>query len=250
MRALGEAAELDPAWALELRALYTGYPFRPLAPETIRGVRAELQGWPADAVGPSGNFVLFAHNGFHTSLRLYLLALTSLWAGEPGEALRFSGDLERVHRGPENMATDAAWARTVRARIAAAQGRTEEAVRLLEGVRLRAPLERIAISPFFSRAFDRFFLGELLLREGRTREALAWFQSLTEGYEVVLVAPAHLQMARILEGEGDTEAAARHYRRVLDLWSEPDEVLQPLVEEARSRPGAGTGTGEGAGGGG
>jgi len=248
MRALAEASELDPAWAMELRALYMGYPFRHLEPETVRDLRAELQAWPADAVGSSGNFVLFAHNGFHTSLRLYLLALTSLWAGEPGEALRFSGDLERVHRAPENMATDAAWARSIRARVAAAQGRTEDAVRLLEGVRLRAPLEKIAISPFFSRAFDRFYLGELLVREGRTDEALAWFQSLTEGYEVVLVAPAHLQMARILEQEGDMAAAARHYRRVLELWSEPDEAFRPLLEEARSRleavPGSEEATGD------
>ena len=235
MDALDVARRFDPAWATVLETFYLGYPLRQVSPQEALGARETLVDWEADQVGLSTNFVLFAHNGFHRSLRLYLLALTSIWAGETEAGLLYAGELPRVHSDRGNAAIAAGWAQSIRARVAAAGGRTEEGIRGLEDVELNAPLERIAISPFFSRAYDRYTLGQLLTSVGRTEEALSWFRSLTEGYEVVFVAPAHLQMARILDEAGDWDEAARHYGRFLELWEAPDQEFQPLVDEARER---------------
>jgi hypothetical protein len=42
-----------------------------------------------------------------------------------------------------------------------------------------------------------------------------------------------LRLARLEESQGDVEAAIRHYRHFLELWSEPDPELQDEVETAR-----------------
>lgn len=235
MEALTLARQFDPAWATELEALYTGFPLRNVSRQEALTMRETLAAWDAEEVALSTNFVLFAHNGFHSSLRVYLLALTSLWAGEPDRAVQYAGELSRVHRDPELAATAAAWARTIRGRASAVRGRVEEAIGLLEGTELKAPLERITISPFFSRAFDRYLLGQLLTTAGRPEEALAWLGTLTEGSEVVLVGPAHLEMARIRDARGEPEKAIRHYEQFLELWVSSDPEFRPLLEEARER---------------
>jgi tetratricopeptide (TPR) repeat protein len=235
MDALVVARRFDPAWATVLETLYLGYPLRSVSSQEALRAREILAGWEADQVGLSTNFVLFAHNGFHRSLRLYLLALTSIWAGDPEAAISYASELPRVHSDRDHAAIAAGWGQSIRARVSAAAGRTEEAIRQMEDVELNAPLERIAISPFFSRAYDRYTLGQLHTSVGRIEEALDWYRSLTEGYEVVFVAPAHLQMGRILDEAGEPEQAAEHYRRFLELWQNPDPGFQPLLEEARER---------------
>jgi tetratricopeptide (TPR) repeat protein len=47
-----------------------------------------------------------------------------------------------------------------------------------------------------------------------------------------------LELARLLDETGDTEAAAAEYARFAELWQDADPELQPLVEEARQRAAA------------
>jgi DNA-binding SARP family transcriptional activator len=235
MASLEEAGEFNPAWATELTALFTGFPLRIPDQTEVADLRHSLSAWDADQEGLSTNFVLFAHNGYHPSLRLYLLALSSIWAGELSDAREYASELQTRPSDPERRAVTAAWATSIRARIAAREGRTADAVPQLASARADVPLELIAISPFFSRSFDRYALGELLRELGRDEEALTWFQTLTEGHELMMVAPAHLRMAEILEKGGDSVAAAAHYSRFADLWGHADPEFQPLVETAREK---------------
>jgi len=235
MASLGEADGCNHAWAIELQGLFTGFPLRPVVQDEVDRVRERLLAWEAGQVSLSTNFALFAHNGFHASLRLYLLALANVWSQDLDEALRYSEELRREGRSEGLRAINPAWAQSIRARIAAARGDTAEAARFLESARPDVHLELISISPFFSRSFDRFLLGQLLLALGRDEEALAWFRTLTEGHELVLVAPACLEMARILEARGDMEAARRNYGRFTEIWKDADPWFQPLVEEARAK---------------
>jgi len=225
----------NDAWATELRALFTGFPLRPPAPDEVTSIQNRLATWRADQVSLSTNFVFFAHNGQHPALRHFLLALTSVWADELEDADRYADSLRMGARSQEQRAITAAWAQSIQARIAAARGRSTEAVELLGASRADVPPELVAISPFFSRSFDRFLLGELLRGLGRDQEALNWFKTLTEGHELILVAPAHLRIAQILEAGGHPVDAAAHYKRFAELWEGADPVFQPLVQEARTR---------------
>lgn len=235
LEALKEAAQLTPEWALELETLYAGLPFRSPEPAELKVLGASLQGWDAGQAPSSTNFVLFAHNGFHRHLRLYLLGLTSVWAGDPERAGQYASELRRSSRTAERSVITAAWAQSIRARVAVAQDRPSEAVDLLTMYRPDIPLELISISPFFSASMDRYELARLLEELDRPDEALAWYRSLTEGHELVLVAPGHLGMARILEARGDRVGAAEHYRRFADLWQDCEPQLRVLVEDARER---------------
>jgi tetratricopeptide (TPR) repeat protein len=234
MESLDHAAVFNEAWALELKALYLALPGRVPSEEELAAVQTGLSEWSADE-SSSTNFVLFAHNRYHPYLKLYLLALTSLRRGDLEAARSYADELRDAPYGSEEQAIAAAWARSIRARVLAAEGHETAAANQLENATANVPLERVAISPFFSRSFDRYRLGELHRDLGNHEEALRWFQSLTEGHELVLVAPAYLQMAQIEEELEMTEEALDHYSRFVALWADPDPALQHLVETAEAR---------------
>jgi tetratricopeptide (TPR) repeat protein len=248
MEALATASRFDPAWAMELRALFTGFPLRSLSIQEASQLRDELLEWDGTEQGPSSGYPLFAHNGYHPLLRLYLLSLASIWMGDTEAAWDFAAELEREPRGPDRQQVASRWAASLRGRIAEAEGRREEAMGRLEEVRLEVPLELIAISPFFSRSLDRYRLGRLLAEHGREAEGLSWLGTLTEGYELVLAAPAHFEMGQILWGLEDREGAEEHYRRFVELWADCDEEFRPLIGVARDRLAALTDTAGGPGG--
>lgn len=234
MESLNQAARFNEAWANELKALYLELPGRAPSREELAAVRAGLSEWSADEAS-STNFVLFAHNRYHPYLRLYLLALTSLRNGDPETARMYADELQAAPHGSTEQAIAAAWASSIRARVRAAAGDPEAAARELESATANVPLELVAISPFFSRSFERYRLGELYKASGDFEEALRWFRSLTEGHELVLVAPAYLQMAKIEEELGRGDHAFEHYTRFVRLWANADPELQPMVEAARAK---------------
>ncbi len=235
MDSLERAAEFNEAWARELRALYMGLPGRRPTEGELTAAQRDLSDWDATDVGSSTNFVLFAHNGYHPYLKLYLLALTSLRGGDTEAARSYADDLREAPYGVERQAISAAWARSIHARALAAEGEGAAATTQLENAAADVPLELVAISPFFSRSFDRYRLGELNRDLENHEAALRWFRSLTEGHELVLVAPAYLQMAQIEEELGRIEEALDHYTRFVELWADADPELRPLVEEARAK---------------
>jgi tetratricopeptide (TPR) repeat protein len=70
---------------------------------------------------------------------------------------------------------------------------------------------------------------------GRDDEALRWYA--TQGQstipDLIYLAPAHLRQAEIHERRGDRAEAIADYRRFVELWSECDPELRPLVDDAR-----------------
>ena len=111
-------------------------------------------------------------------------------------------------------------------------GRDGEALAVLDAAEWEA-----AAPVFVSEAYDRYFRAELLQRVGREDEALGWYGSIAEraAYELVYLAPSHRRQAEIYARRDQPDLAAQHYRRFIELWSEADPELQPVVAEARSR---------------
>ncbi len=220
--------------ALIGRALAASLPFLGVPQGDVRRIREEVQRWTPghdpsqplpESIGP-----LAPH------LRLYLLGLLSTRLGNAAEALRLASELETLPAPPESRAVVRSLARTIRADVAAASGRTEEGLTLLADVRGEIPFELLML-PYFSEEHARYLRSRLLFQAGRDEEALRLVENAFAGTpgELYYRAPAHLLQAEIQQRLGNREAAAEHYSRFIALWRSCDEPLRPMVEGARTQ---------------
>ena len=182
---LAEAERLDPAWGLEVRGLLASLPT--VAPDRaeIEAVRARLVSWDARSVPPS-SFPIFAmHNDLHPAIRLYLIGMLSLRLDDPAAARAAAEELRPGVKG-DGGPTDCL-AAELDAAVARAEGRTGEALAMLERSRPRLWFQLTVGSPFFSLASRRFLQAELLREMGRAAEAEGWYRSIAERspYELV-----------------------------------------------------------------
>jgi len=226
------AARFDPVPALELWSLFASLDFVPLPREEIAAARDSVDRWDARAEPATPYEHTTSHTGLHPYLRLHRLGLLDARLGDTTAALKSARLLDR----PGTASTVGRYAHTlaesIRAHVAALGGRDDLALSLLEGAGWEA-----AASVFVSEAYDRLFRAELLEKTGREDEALGWYGSIAEraAYELVYLAPAHLHQAEIYARRGQRELAAGHYRKFIELWSDADPELQPVVENARKR---------------
>jgi DNA-binding SARP family transcriptional activator/TolB-like protein len=232
---LDAAAAAEPDWTREFAALFALLPEAPADTARLEYLRGDLESWDPGARSPNIGFFLGAHADAHRHLRLYLLGLLSVRLGDAPAAGGYARALDGLGRSDEAAALGRALAESVRAHAAAAAGDRAAAARHLGGPLPRTPTERVMISPFFARSPDRWLRARIALEEGDSEEALRWLRSLTDGYEFLYAAPAHLLIAQTLEAEGNRAAAADHYRRFVSLWSDAEPALQPTVAAARRR---------------
>jgi len=194
---LQQAQLLDPTWGLEMRGLFASLPFLPVPESELREVHDALSRWnPAEA--PTSVFLVFAmHNELHPALRAYLLGLLSLRSGDLASAnaqSRALGELEDSQGGlVPSLSVE------LRAAIARVEGRTTEALAMLERVRPELWFQLTVASPFFSLASQRYLRAELLRDAGRLEEAAGWYASMAERspYELIYAGPARRRLAEM-----------------------------------------------------
>jgi DNA-binding SARP family transcriptional activator/TolB-like protein len=234
-----------PVQAVLYEAWWARTPFAPTPAVDLTRLRGQLQALPSD-VSPWPTW----DADVWRQVRLFLLGALSVRLGDFPEAERHAGALEGLAApdldGSGGYATDvhASLARigshTVRAMAAQAQGRTEEALRLLESVETemfgRSLWARPVPHPDFT--LQRFLRAELLRALGRDEEALVWYPY--HGWSEWLMGPqfvplSHLRIAEIHDRRGDTEAAIHHFTLFTLLWRDADPELRSLVEEAEGR---------------
>jgi eukaryotic-like serine/threonine-protein kinase len=157
------------------------------------------------------------------------LMLGNAGRADEAEALirEWEAQVPPERRGREDQANiDAA-----RALVLLHRGEADEALRLLEGVRTSTPCSLCWAD----------LMGWALRDGGRRVEA-------AEEWELVAAmrernAPVALlnhlwvirRLAPLYEELGEPRRAAQYYRRVVELWGEADEELQPTVRHARER---------------
>ena len=232
---LDASMEVDRGWALEMRAFGALLPDAPLDDDELRQLRAELEAWGPRELNPETTFFFGTHYDVHAQLRWYLLALLSLRLGEVDTALQYRGEIRSTGPGHSSESIGASLRRSVAAHQAARAGDSADALRLLEGDRLRAPLERIALSPFYAQALDRYLRAELLTSLGRPDEALGWFASLSEGSDLLFWAVAHRRQSELLASMGRAEEAKAHAERFRDLRGR-HEPLASVLHQSANRP--------------
>jgi tetratricopeptide (TPR) repeat protein len=231
---LAIAERQDSIPTLELRSLSAAFSFLPVPHEEIVQVREAVRRWNP-AAGPAGQVGhTAAHVGLHPYLRLHRLGMLDIRLGDTVGALHEARALDLAAASSSNGRFAHTLAQSIRAHVAAAGGRTREALADLD----RAGWEAAA-SVFVAEAYDRYFRAELLADAGREDEALGWLRSIAEraAYELVYLAPAHLRQAEIYDKRGDRSKAVQHYKKFIELWRDADPELQPAVEQARKRAG-------------
>jgi Predicted integral membrane protein len=233
---IDSAMALDPATALEHRALLSLWPLQQVSRSELLALRNALQRWKA-APGPSNESSITAlHAPAHPYLRLYLLGLLSVRLDEYTPALDYAAELERRAGKSFDPAFVRGLGRAVRVEVARARGRAEQALAMLDSAGFWAlkDLKGGGDSPFYSHEYERLTRAELLDSLGRQGEALQAYQSIADQL-FHAGAPAHLRLAEIYERRGERQKAREHYARFAELWKDCDPEFRPLVEEARRR---------------
>ena len=72
---------------------------------------------------------------------------------------------------------------------------------------------------------------------GRSQDASLWYDSFSSNsiFDLIYLAPSHLERGRIAEKSGQPKVALNHYQQAVALWLTCDPDLQALPDEARAR---------------
>jgi tetratricopeptide (TPR) repeat protein len=236
---LAKAEQLDFATGIEYRALLSALPFLPVTDTKLAALRAAIErldtGTAASAAPALDSFS--AHHGLHSHLRLYLLGLLNVRLGQSATAIECANDLEQLggSRAQINLAGDLS--RSLRAQAAQYRAQPADALDWLESSKMESSYELAVDSPFYSQAYERYMRAALLHELGRLEEALAWYNSFGEisVYDLIYLAPSHLQRGEICETFGEREQAIQHYTRFIALWQNCDPELKPMITNAKAR---------------
>jgi tetratricopeptide (TPR) repeat protein len=239
-----------PGWMFSAQvreALWSLFPFVPASSADLQSMRQVLRrtalppmNFAATAVAatpyPALDVPFALDSSRAVSLR-YVIALLDARLGDSTAATRAARTLETVPGPPvvAKLARDLAFG--VRAEVARAGGRPQEALEWLEKISPEFPNDVLANSPFFSEDYSRYLRAELLFELGRDEEALAWYGSHVEVYEQgrLFEAHSHYRRGQIYERRGNRAQAARHYRAFVTIWRDCDPELRPMVADAERR---------------
>ena len=193
---LKKAQPLEPAWTLEVRALFAVLPFLTPDPEEVAAISRELESWDASTARVSHNLPFAIHNGLHPHLKEYLLGLMAARVGKVQDAAAHLTRLDALDIPLLSVPSVANLDASLRAAIAWAQGDPGATLRALEAMRSEVWFQLTVGSPFLSQAFDRYMRGEALLALGRVSEAAGWLGSLAERTPIELIyrAPARARV--------------------------------------------------------
>lgn len=209
-------------WALEQSAILLTLPFVPVKQAELRAIRQTLG---QSSVEPAD--------------RAYLLGLVSIRLGDTRSALTHAARLESLGADQADVEMARRLARILRAEVALAEGRPEEALRILGPPRL--PDSVLHVATHHGWTHERWLRAELLSRLGRDDEALRIYDSFPSpsGHDLAFVALSHERRGEIYRRKGDIERATSHFARAAAYWRDADPVLRARATELMRRVAAG-----------
>jgi DNA-binding SARP family transcriptional activator/tetratricopeptide (TPR) repeat protein len=233
--ALEEMRRLDPDRAVLYEAWWLRAPFASATDSDLTRVREEVGALSPDTSPWPGWEV-----EVWRQVRSVLQGILSVRLGDMAAAERHARDVAALEAPDPLGALGRIGSHTVRAFAAQAQGRTDEALRLLEDVEddmfgLSISTPATSYPPF---TFQRFLRAELLNGLGRDEEALGWYPYDAAGlwlHGPMFVPLSHLRVAEIWDRKGNREKAAHHYHLFTLLWRDADPELRPMVDQVERR---------------
>ncbi len=236
---LAKAEQLDRATGIEYRALLSAMPFLPVPETNLTVIRAGVeQSGTGAAVSAAPAMDYFGvHNDLHPHLRSYLLGLLSLRLGQSEVAIACANNLVQFGGSPMVTTLAGDLAQSLRAQVSRYFAEPAEALTWLEQNKMESSYELAVASPFYAQVYERYMRATLLQELGRLDEALNWYNSFGEFsvYDLVCLAPSHLQRGKIYETMGEREQAIQHYTRFIALWQNCDPELKPMIANAETR---------------
>jgi class 3 adenylate cyclase/tetratricopeptide (TPR) repeat protein len=238
-----DETERGRGWSLETESILSTFPLLNVPRKELADLRESLSAWDPGTAAPPNTWALFrAHYPNHEALRLYALGLLSLELSDTPEYLVHQGSLTGFGIRDESHELGQALSQSLRAHEQLQNADTAGALRQLREASYFPPMQLIPASPFYSRALDRWLSAEILRKSGHAREdtalleeALAWYETLSDGWgEFLLAAPAHLRQGQVHEELGHRQQAINHYRQFEKLWAEADPPLLEFVRTARN----------------
>jgi tetratricopeptide (TPR) repeat protein len=231
---------IDPDAALDTHAELMTLAFAPVTTAQRDSLRSVLEKTPAPAgarPAPSApatdaHWYYGPPRSVRPVIRIYLAGTLALLVGDIAAAERASARLsdEATKPGARNRDLYENLARALRAATLRRAGKSEQALRELEGMK-DAHVGLAVGAPLASYAPARLLRAEVLERLGRIEEALPWCTTIgyVSFYEIPYLPAANLCAQRILTRLGRTEAAARHSAELLRIWRAADPELSSFV---------------------
>ncbi len=161
----------------------------------------------------------------------FLGGLLSAKMDEWDEVLRHLAMLRDGAQEPGDPGFAAGFANTLDAYIAWNEGDAGRAENLLSAIQIpNASSPGAGVS---GRMFDRTLRARIRMEEGKFAEALEIWESLAQSHFITTV-PSYLYRAQCYEGMGQSDKAIAYYQALVDMWTDADLELQPMVDEARA----------------
>jgi DNA-binding SARP family transcriptional activator/Tfp pilus assembly protein PilF len=212
---IDSAALIQPDRALEYKGMLATIPGMPFSDAWRASVRTALE-TPLDRTStyPSA-----------PALRRYLAVTLAVRAGDAAEAKRNAEALKRL-AVPGPIALDsglvkhvARLSRIADAEIARAEGRREDALRILGKTTVEPDL-RVPYVWSYPRAHERFLRGQLLAETGKLKEAREWFATFPDpnAYDLAYLPAALLWQSALSRWMGDRAGAEAARQRAEELW--------------------------------
>jgi DNA-binding SARP family transcriptional activator/tetratricopeptide (TPR) repeat protein len=232
MALLDTCATIDPSVALEARTWIASLPFVRKDRTELEQIRNELTAWKPAAHTADASLDSIAHTKAHPYLRLYRIGLVSLRLEDTTAVARVARQLRDMAESPDGLAIGATFALSLRARLAADRGQLAEALGILDKARWDRATNVTRLE-----AYDRLLRAELLEKLGHADEALGYYRQLgsRSPYELPLLWPAELGIARILVQRGDSEQAEQYCHRVAERLRDADPGVRENAAIARHR---------------
>jgi DNA-binding SARP family transcriptional activator len=232
---LDSCSATNHSLAVEARSRLAALSFIPVSLEQINTIRAEVTSWNGEGHPAEAPLDSVAHTVAHPFLRLHRLGLISLRVNDTATASAIANQLDDFARQEPTAEFARLLAASLRAHLAAARGRSREALTLLEN----APGARVATTTSLE-SYDRLLRAQMLEQLGRDDDALGFYSQIgiRSPFELALVWQAELGMARIHVKRGNSAMGARYYRSVAARLKDADPSLRAVREDAEQQAAA------------
>jgi hypothetical protein len=180
--ALDALEAIDPVSATLGRARLALLPGSSAGDEQLRARYDELASLeiePPDVV-PGPYALLSANEEIKPALRLYSMALLADRLGRPHEVEELAARMEQFEYREESQWLIEDLVLGLRARVARAAGRPEEALAMLETMTMRSWHGLTLVSAYHSRVHERALKIDLLLELGREDQARRWIDHIAQ----------------------------------------------------------------------
>lgn len=221
----------DSGSLLFIKVRSAAVPFSQVSVELLESYRNIVADWDVNA----SRF----HKGYadQEAVRIYLLGILSYRLSDHNALVHYA-DLAQ-QRVTENIGDEHSLVVFHTLSVLIEENNIDQAERHFHEARIPFPtFYHTFDSPLNTQDYARYVIAERLFNAGRIKEALPWYSSFVDGYDVdglLYLGPAYMRRAQIYEALGETNKAITFYTRFIELWKDADPGLQQIVEDMKLR---------------